>query len=282
MKLYYFDGKAREYKTGNFGDDLNPWLWERLLPNVFDQNDTTIFVGIGTLLNERLPKTTKIIFGSGVGYGEIPTVDQNWKTYFVRGPLSARALGFEESIGLTDPAILVRQFFNLNQDKEFKWSYMPHYHEAVFNEATWKQICESLAIHYISPTLPVEQVISEILRSEVLLTEAMHGAIVADALRVPWAAIKTKSNILDFKWNDWMRTIGFSFDPLLIQRFTSRPSQKGILRFCEYQYIRAQISAIKRAVIPSLSPISRQHELEEKVITKLQEFKFDFNQGLFK
>ena len=58
VKLYYYKATA-----GNFGDDLNSWLWDRLLPNAFDgicyhrhsshernNNENTLFVGIGTLL----------------------------------------------------------------------------------------------------------------------------------------------------------------------------------------------------------------------------------------
>ncbi|MEP7113232.1 MAG: polysaccharide pyruvyl transferase, partial [Ilumatobacteraceae bacterium] len=87
MKLYY-------YQHANFGDALNLWLWPKLISaDSFDDDASSIFVGIGTLINNRLPSDAfKIVFGTGVGYGEpVPTVDQNWKIYCVRGPLSARA-----------------------------------------------------------------------------------------------------------------------------------------------------------------------------------------------
>ena len=174
MKLYYFDGKVKEFKVSNFGDDLNPWLWDRLLPNVFDGDDKTLFVGIGTLLNDRLPKQSqKLVFGSGIGYGDVPTVDHRWKIYFVRGQLSAKALELDAKLGLADPAILVCNFWQSCGEKNFRRSYMPHYHEQVFNGAAWKEICEGQGIHYIDPTDPIEQVLSEIDRSEILLTEAM-------------------------------------------------------------------------------------------------------------
>lgn len=43
MKLYY--GRVPE---GNFGDDLNPYLWTKLFPNPIEQyyDDETLFVGI--------------------------------------------------------------------------------------------------------------------------------------------------------------------------------------------------------------------------------------------
>jgi succinoglycan biosynthesis protein ExoV len=59
MKLYW---SARH----NFGDSLNPWLWEKLLPGALDQDSSEILVGIGTLLNHKLPRTGhKHVFGSG-------------------------------------------------------------------------------------------------------------------------------------------------------------------------------------------------------------------------
>ncbi len=65
MQLYYFKDRR-----GNFGDDLNPWLWRQLLPEVMQGSPDELFVGIGTLLNHRLPAAPlKHVFGSGHGYG---------------------------------------------------------------------------------------------------------------------------------------------------------------------------------------------------------------------
>jgi len=36
----------------------------------------------------------------------------------------------------------------------------------------------------------------------------MHGAIVADAFRVPWKATRQVSNFNDFKWSDWTQSVG--------------------------------------------------------------------------
>ena len=42
--------------------------------------------------------------------------------------------------------------------------------------------------------------------------EAMHGAILADAYRIPWAGCRMLSGVLEgytniFKWNDWMQSL---------------------------------------------------------------------------
>ena len=55
----------------------------------------------------------------------------------------------------------------------------------------------------IDPCGGVERVIADILASELLVTEAMHGAIVADALRVPWVPVRPVQPTNRGKWFDW-------------------------------------------------------------------------------
>lgn len=37
MKLYYY-----ESKEGNFGDDLNRWLWDSIFPGFFDSDENRL------------------------------------------------------------------------------------------------------------------------------------------------------------------------------------------------------------------------------------------------
>jgi succinoglycan biosynthesis protein ExoV len=101
MQLYYFKDRR-----GNFGDDLNPWLWRQLLPEVLQGSPDELFVGIGTLLNHRLPAAPlKHVFGSGHGYGRKPVIDSQWQFHAVRGFETARALGLPKETVITDAAI---------------------------------------------------------------------------------------------------------------------------------------------------------------------------------
>ena len=58
-----------------------------------------------------------------------------------------------------------------------------------------------------------KDVIREIAQSEVIIAESMHGAILADAFRVPWVAVSTSNSINSFKWNDWAHTVGVTYRP---------------------------------------------------------------------
>src|SRR5215475_13530307 len=105
--LYYC--KPRQ---GNFGDDLNPWLWSRLAPEVCQPESGPLFLGIGTLLSQKVPKSPlKIVFGSGCGAGPSPRIDEQWFFYAVRGPLTVEKLKLDaRQLALGDPAILIRRF----------------------------------------------------------------------------------------------------------------------------------------------------------------------------
>jgi succinoglycan biosynthesis protein ExoV len=70
VRLFYYRG---ENGVTNFGDELNWYIWPHLLPGVFDEDDGTQFVGIGTLLNDRVPAAARtVVFGAGVGYYRPP------------------------------------------------------------------------------------------------------------------------------------------------------------------------------------------------------------------
>lgn len=284
MKLFY-------YQENNFGDKLNPWLWEKLLPGVIDDNETSAFIGIGTLINDKLPLKTKnarlrVIFGTGVGYGEgTPQLDDSYKIYCLRGPLSAQALGVSTKLAVTDGAVLIRNLFNHHSQKVYKFSYMPHYELA---GAGWSAVCEKLGFGYIDPRWSIEKVLLSISQTEVLLAEAMHGAIVADALRVPWIPIITNPTILQFKWQDWCQSVGVEYKPSYVKRLHHPRQQLDILYpvrlvrdWARQQESLSQILHIARTVQPNLSSDTKIENLTQEIYEKLQEFKHDLEIGLF-
>ena len=106
---------------GNFSVALIWWLWQRLLPGMWD-DDGVVFVGIGTLIDRAIPDARlRVIFGSGAGYAAPPQgvaeSDGGWRVYGVRGPLTARVLGLHPSLALTDTAILLSQLAEFKDHK---------------------------------------------------------------------------------------------------------------------------------------------------------------------
>jgi len=211
MKLYYY--KDPEGKI-NFGDDLNPWIWNKLCPTLINEGSTKTLIGIGTLLNNNIPNSkNKIVFSSGVGYGDdkIPNIDDTWKIYCVRGPLSANALNIPKEMAILDGAYLLRNIIKDFPEKKYEYSYIPHFHSANDN---YRYLCESLGIHYIDPSKNIEHTLQELLSTKTLLAEAMHGAIIADCFNIPWVPMRTNNKILSFKWEDWCQSIELEYKPI--------------------------------------------------------------------
>jgi len=74
-------------------------------------------------------------------------------------------------------------------------------------KADWPALCARAGIKCIDPRNPVERVLTELRQTELLLAESMHGAIVADALRVPWIAVRMYGRFTQFKWQDWTESV---------------------------------------------------------------------------
>lgn len=211
MKLYYFKDPG-----GNFGDDLNPWLWSQLLPNFFDEDESEIFVGIGTLLNHRLPlKPLKHIVGAGYGYGEVPKLDERFVIHALRGYETARTLNVDPGLVITDAAVLLRTVpLPEGSASTHDVGFIPHCQSSRYFE--WETVCNEVGLKYISAEWDVEKVISEMRGCKKLICEAMHGAIAADTLRIPWVPVSCYDYISAFKWRDWLSTLNLPYNPLSI------------------------------------------------------------------
>lgn len=208
MKLFYYLGN-------NFGDKLNPIIWNRLAEGLLDEDDSKILVGIGTLLNSNVPPNPqKFIFGSGAGYMSSAKVDDKWHFYCVRGPLTASLLNLAPQLAITDPALLLREIYTGPVAKTGEVCFMPHHVSAEY--ADWRAICAKAGVTYLDPADDTDWVIEKIRGARLVIAEAMHAAIVADAFRVPWIPLQIYDHILGFKWEDWCQSMQLPYKPVTI------------------------------------------------------------------
>lgn len=215
MKLIYYQ------RNNNFGDALNPMIFQKLLPGFFDDDETTAFLGIGSIIHFKAPQAKHtVVFSSGYAYGKIPEIDESYNVICVRGPLTADKLGLDKRLAVTDGAALLKTFDWKVKKKKYACSFMPH-HESI-NFFNWKKVCEEVGYNYIDPLEDTQKVISQILESEIIVTEAMHGAIVADTLRVPWIPVKFYPTISEFKWQDWTASLNMTYNPNILQPLYNR------------------------------------------------------------
>lgn len=214
MKLYYYDRHA------NFGDGMNAWLWPRLLPGCFDADDGISFSGIGTIIGPEMPPARHwIVFSSGVGYGGVPPGfgGSGWSIVAVRGPLSAAALGLEAKTAITDGAILLAslpEYAPLSEHERAGVIFIPHHQTD--GDADWQEVCRRAGVEYLPARLDSREVIGRIRGAKLVLAEAMHAAIVADTMRVPWVPITGSPQVNSFKWLDWTRSLGMPYQPIAL------------------------------------------------------------------
>jgi succinoglycan biosynthesis protein ExoV len=186
-------------------------MWPQLLPDFFDENPDELFIGIGSIIGAPYAASAKkIVAGAGYAqsyHSQVPDVHgADWDIFFVRGPRTARLLGIPESLGIGDAATLLRALDHKFRREPRYIGFMPHWESLPWGN--WEGACKLAGIRLIDPRAPVEQVIAEILGCEILIAEAMHGAIVADTLRVPWLPVLPIDGAHRTKWLDWADTLG--------------------------------------------------------------------------
>jgi succinoglycan biosynthesis protein ExoV len=215
MRVIYYQSP-----NGNFGDDLNAVLWRELLaPECFDVDDA-VLLGIGSILRddfltrEATARKRVFVLGSGAGTGPLPALWPNadWSILAVRGPLTARVMELPHA-AITDSAALIVTTPNLlpQAGERHVVAFMPHYNSV--HQSRWPEICRSAGLDFIDAHWPVEKVIRRLGHARLVITEAMHGAIIADALRIPWIPVLCSPAIQPFKWIDWTESLEVDYRP---------------------------------------------------------------------
>lgn len=260
MEIVYFKSSS-----GNFGDDLNPWLWDKVF-NITSNNDKVKFFGIGSILsldNESIRSMdadiTKIVFGTGFRPSKTFAplkLDRTWDIRFLRGPLSTNAFGSIHNFKyISDAAYAINTLAwtedeLMKSNKKYEFSIMPYYQSVKYVD--WESFCRKNDINYISPCSEkgVEHTLREIAASKFLITEAMHGAILADALRVPWhrfvmSTIQSEGLMVsEFKWMDWVYSVKMGYPTAtLIPMYQKRIFDKILFRLSQRRVLTETYSS---------------------------------------
>lgn len=207
----------------NFGDDLNLVLWPEIMPCLFSGGrkdaDARAFVGIGTIVGIDPGQHRELhVFSSGAGYTGL----ERWKGceieyHCVRGPVTARVLGIDAGCALTDGAILatmIESFHPTMSGASERPAVVPHYETIAF--PGWAEAAAAAGFDLIDPRGSPETVIPAIASARLILTESLHGAILADAFGVPWRPFAVSRNFSTAKWADWTASVDLTVDVALV------------------------------------------------------------------
>lgn len=217
IKLFWHQSKPK----GNFGDELSPWIIEKLSGEKIDyvpllklSNDKIIsfksilkklyskeykiaefrnffewisifnkqfIISIGSIISWGKYKNT-IVWGAGI----LTEKDEIYPAKFlaVRGKYTQRRLeelGYEVPSVIGDPALLCNLFFQPPVSKKYRLGMIPH----VFHYEETKLSINDEDTLIINLNDDIEKVIEDILSCDVTISTSLHGIIVSHTYGIP-------------------------------------------------------------------------------------------------
>jgi succinoglycan biosynthesis protein ExoV len=126
----------------------------------------------------------------------------------VRGPLSAIALGLSSDAAIADGAILtpLAAGFPPRATGGDGTLVIPHW--TSLSAPGWPEATAMCGLELLDPRASPQCIVSRISSARLVLTESLHGAILAEAYGVPWLAFSASGNLNVAKWLDWSLSMG--------------------------------------------------------------------------
>ena len=241
----------------NFGDDINPSFLQRLSGQpVRFANDQTQphLLGVGSILESATPSS--IVIGSGYLKPTSGPLSKQTTVISLRGQLSLERADCEGNVLLGDPLVLVDRLFDKPIQKKHRTGLVAH----VLNISAMKAKY-GRHTHLISPMQEPWKVVEEIASCEQIVSQSLHGLIVADAFNVPnvWIAPSESMTGGRFKFDDYYSTLDQAKQPLVVTEDLFRNSSKYPFAVCQYKYSKKHyLQALSQAFACLPTPSTRE------------------------
>jgi len=154
-----------------------------------------------------------VVLGSGLRDGEALAVDDEVaaRIAFVRGRLTARALGLPASRAAGDPGLLVRSLLPTRRRLRSGVLVLPHFME--YGSRSTRRALNFFvsAGHTVThPARPPLEVAESVARADLLLTSSLHGMVFAHALGTPVQLVTFGESPVQppFKYRDYLSVFG--------------------------------------------------------------------------
>lgn len=201
-------------KGNNLGDALNTWLMQKVTGyrcNVRKKDGKGVnysFIGsmMPTLINDET-----IVFGAGVAHPEKPLKAKPYKVCSVRGPITRDYLlrnGVKCPEVYGDPALLLPKYYNPTVEKRYKYGLIPHWQSLSYPCLDKFRDDPDIAIIDFRNYKSIEATLDLLLSCENIISESLHGLIIAEAYCIPnvWAYIQHGQ--MNSKYHDFFLSIG--------------------------------------------------------------------------
>ena len=203
----------------NFGDRINPLIFRFLtnrevvnstgVVNIFSKNEYYL---IGSVL-DGINSANAIVCGAGFQKADAQIGVAPKSVLAVRGPLS-REIFQRNNVDAPDfyfdPAIVLPKIFDVPSDKKWRYGLIPHYVDHQRCKDLVEGFGSSRDIKFIDILGDVEEVVSQIAASELIISSSLHGVIVAHAYGVPAVWVEFSDKVIggSFKFNDYYQAYG--------------------------------------------------------------------------
>lgn len=209
-------GSEKSLHHRNWGDELNYFFLQEIMEDVTLKTfrrgkDTPYYLFIGSILEDAYVWNDEaIVWGSGVPRNKAPRKKLK-KIYAVRGPLTRETLinaGNDCPEVYGDPALLLPYYYNPQIEKKYKIGIIPHWTSRPERYISEKILNDpEVKIIKMGGYKKWTDVIDEILSCEYIVSESLHGLIVAEAYGIPnvWAYMNFSSQ--NIKYHDFFLSL---------------------------------------------------------------------------
>jgi pyruvyltransferase len=225
-KIVFYEGygklKGHKLEKSNWGDDLNKFFFEEitkmdfvLIPfsHMSRKYVQVHYSLIGSIIG-FFDLSNTIIYGSGIIDSEIKISGVPLKILSVRGPKTREVLlknniDCPEKYG--DPALLLPVYYKPRLLKSNKGCVIPNMGTHESNSVLLKLVNEyGLDLIDMTKYDKWTDIIDKIANSKFVISESLHGLIVAETYNIPniWVELKKHPDYWDFKFQDFYESIG--------------------------------------------------------------------------
>jgi pyruvyltransferase len=229
----------------NFGDDLNPALFESLTGvRVRFAKDRRVphFLGMGSILGSATEAS--IVLGSGFLKPAITPTPE--RVVSVRGRLSKQLLGLADATPLGDPMVLINLL--MSPERGSAIGFVPHITTMRAMRGT-----PPPGVTLIDVRRDPFEVTRDIGRCRLILSQSLHGLIVADAFEIPniWIAPNDRMVGGEFKFHDYFSTLDAAKTPhelswQLLDNPPQRESSVGVYTGHKHDYRALLLEAMTK------------------------------------
>jgi len=198
IPIHYHLGRS------NFGDDMNLVFFQALLQEKtsFSNQNLTHILGIGSIAN--LANKNSIVLGSG-SLSEFTINEPPLMVLSTRGMLTAKCLNVQPAF-FGDLASLSNLLFPIKKEERFKFGIIPHVTQ---RDNFSKLLSKHKDIKIIDASKNFLSVITEINQCRFIISQSLHGLIIADAYEIPNAWLEPSKNMIgqDYKFIDYFTSL---------------------------------------------------------------------------